>query len=117
MDWEVNGLQHKATGYELFPQELPELDTVPSLEAELRKGAKERLANNKLQAQQRRSEKQTSVPTVYKLVHPSPQKYKKCQHSGNFILDREVLKPVEHIDFIALPKEVVSVLVLLLFII
>uniref|UniRef100_A0A182WX13 Uncharacterized protein n=1 Tax=Anopheles quadriannulatus TaxID=34691 RepID=A0A182WX13_ANOQN len=107
MDWEVNGLQHKATGYELFPQELPELDTVPSLEAELRKGAKERLANNKLQAQQRRSEKQTSVPTVYKLVHPSPQKYKKCQHSGNFILDREVLKPVEHINFIALPKEVV----------
>uniref|UniRef100_A0A182JP56 Uncharacterized protein n=1 Tax=Anopheles christyi TaxID=43041 RepID=A0A182JP56_9DIPT len=104
---ESSCVQDKATGYELFPQELPEFDTVPSIEVELRKGAKERLANRKLEAQQRRSGKPISVPTVYKLVYPSPQKYKKCQHSGNFILDREVLKPVDHIEFIAQPKQMV----------
>uniref|UniRef100_A0A182PXY3 Uncharacterized protein n=1 Tax=Anopheles epiroticus TaxID=199890 RepID=A0A182PXY3_9DIPT len=104
---ENSSVHEKATGYELFPDELPDPDSVPSLEVELRKGARERLMNRKLEAQQRRAEKRPSVPTVYKLVHPSPQKYKKCQHSENFILDREVLKPLEHIGFIALPRQVV----------
>ncbi|XP_052893562.1 uncharacterized protein LOC128301229 [Anopheles moucheti] len=97
--------QNKATCYELFPLELPTLDTAPSLEAELRKGTKERLASRKFVAQQRRSEKRRDVPSVCKLVYPSPPKYQKCQHSGNFILDREVLNPSDHIAFIASPKE------------
>uniref|UniRef100_A0A182S6S6 Uncharacterized protein n=1 Tax=Anopheles maculatus TaxID=74869 RepID=A0A182S6S6_9DIPT len=99
--------QHKATCYEPFPHDLPALDTVPSLEAELRQGAKERLASNKLKAQQKWSEKRRIVPTVCQLVYPSPPKFRKCQHSGNFVLDRAVLKPADHIDFIARPKAVI----------
>uniref|UniRef100_A0A182RDM7 Uncharacterized protein n=1 Tax=Anopheles funestus TaxID=62324 RepID=A0A182RDM7_ANOFN len=100
--------QNKATCYELFPQELPNLDAVPSLEAELRKGAMERLASRKFVAQQKRAEKRRFVPTVSKLVHPNPPKCQKCQHSGNFILDRQILEPSDHIDFIARPKEVMQ---------
>ncbi|XP_053663138.1 LOW QUALITY PROTEIN: uncharacterized protein LOC128712268 [Anopheles marshallii] len=99
--------QNKATCYELFPLELPTFGTAPSLEAELRKGAKERLASRKIVAQQKRSEKCRDVPSVYKLVYPSPPKIPKCQHSGNFILDRDVLNPADYIDFIARPKEVI----------
>ncbi|XP_035910212.1 uncharacterized protein LOC118511358 [Anopheles stephensi] len=96
----------KATCYELFPDALPAFDTVPSLEAELRQGAKERLASKKLIAQQKATEKRHIVPTVTKLMYPSPPKYRKCHHSDNFVLDREVLKPDDHIAFIARPKEV-----------
>uniref|UniRef100_A0A182WLK4 Uncharacterized protein n=1 Tax=Anopheles minimus TaxID=112268 RepID=A0A182WLK4_9DIPT len=99
--------QNQATCYERFPQELPTLDTAPSLEAELRKGAQERLAI-RLEAQQKRFKTRRNVPVVRKLVHPSPPKYQKCQHSGNFILDRAILNPSDYIDFIARPKEVIQ---------
>uniref|UniRef100_A0A182M405 Uncharacterized protein n=1 Tax=Anopheles culicifacies TaxID=139723 RepID=A0A182M405_9DIPT len=104
---ENSRFQNQATCYERFPQELPSLEAAPSLEAELRKGAKERLAIRKLEAQQKVSKTRHKVPVVCKLVHPNPPKFQKCQHSGNFILDRAVLNPSDYIDFIARPKEVI----------
>uniref|UniRef100_A0AAG5D504 Uncharacterized protein n=1 Tax=Anopheles atroparvus TaxID=41427 RepID=A0AAG5D504_ANOAO len=97
--------QSKSTGYERYPQDLPASCSVASLEDELRKGVKERIARKRRALHQKRTEKQPHVPTVVKLILPSPPKYKRCQHHGNFILDREVLLPSDHINILAKPTE------------
>uniref|UniRef100_A0A182NK39 Uncharacterized protein n=1 Tax=Anopheles dirus TaxID=7168 RepID=A0A182NK39_9DIPT len=97
---------HKSTWYELFPQDLPGLESDPSLVEEVRLGTHERLRNRSLEVHLRTFDK-PPVPTVHKLVYPSPRKYKQCEHSGNFILDREVLSSTAHIELISEPRDVI----------
>uniref|UniRef100_A0A182QB31 Uncharacterized protein n=1 Tax=Anopheles farauti TaxID=69004 RepID=A0A182QB31_9DIPT len=96
---------NKSTCYELFPEELPELGSGPSLVDEVRLGARERLQKRSAQAVLRLHEKRPQ-PTVQKLVYPSPPKYKECAHSGHFVLDREALNRADHIELISTPKQV-----------
>ncbi|XP_055533593.1 uncharacterized protein LOC129723415 [Wyeomyia smithii] len=94
-----NLLFDKSTEVLLYPDLFP--NEPPSLDAQIKRGIKE--------LKRRNAKKPQSVPkqkavTITKIVYPKPARFGGCRHNGQIIIDREILKPSEHIRLLALPR-------------
>lgn len=97
----------RATSVVLYPDLFPE--EPPSLEAELKRGARElKLRQRKTQRERSRKKKKDVDPKVTKIVFPETPKFPGCHHNETIVIERELLRPEEHIKLLAMPKEKVS---------
>ncbi|XP_039443613.1 uncharacterized protein LOC120423765 [Culex pipiens pallens] len=94
----------RATSVVLYPDLFPE--EPPSLEAELKRGARElKLRQRKTQRERSRKKKKDVDPKVSKIVFPETPKFSGCHHNETIVIERELLRPEEHIKLLAMPKE------------
>ncbi|XP_058458781.1 uncharacterized protein LOC131435178 [Malaya genurostris] len=96
---------NKSTEVILYPDLFP--DEPPSLEAEIIRGTKELKKRRKSHKQVQLSRKKAArkeTPKVMKLIFPRPPKFRGCRHNENIIIDRDILKPSEHIRLLAKPR-------------
>ena len=51
--------------------------------------------------------KDRRVVTVCKLSHEAKKDYPECSHTNEFILDRTILKPEQHLRILSQPRKVI----------
>uniref|UniRef100_A0A1Q3FTC4 Uncharacterized protein n=1 Tax=Culex tarsalis TaxID=7177 RepID=A0A1Q3FTC4_CULTA len=94
----------KATSVVLYPELFPE--EPPSLEAEIKRGVRELKLRQRKAIRERSSKKKKDAdPKVTKIIFPEPPKFRGCHHNENIVIERELLRPEEHIKLLAMPKE------------
>lgn len=91
----------KSTEVLLYPDLFPE--EPPSLRTEIKRGIKELKQRNAINNATTKH-KRTKPPTITKIIYPRPAKFRGCHHNEQIIIDREILKPSEHIRLLAIPR-------------
>lgn len=102
--------EDKSTEVVVYPDLFP--DEPPSLEAEIKRGLKELKKKRQQVSKDKRKAKKAAnkdAPKVTKIIFPAPERFLGCRHNETIIIDREILRPNEHLRLLATPRVKVSV--------